>query len=452
MKRYIPLILLFLLGSLTTGCESFLDEKPDRKLVVPTTLQDFQALLDNHSAVSYSIPGAGEISADNYYLTDADWASLSREEDRNMYTWQASHIFREGLNDWNSVYKPVYAANVVLEGLASLPTTGPDAGTRRDVQGQALYYRAMAFFHAAITWAPVYDPATAATALGIPLRLSSDFNIPSTRATVQQSYDRILLDLQAAVPLLPLDVVHPIRPSRAAAYGLLARTYLAMGDYPLAGAYADSSLQLHPALLDFNTLNAAASYPIKAYNPEVIIENIITANNTTLQTRAKVVPELYAAYASDDLRKTVFFRRNADGSYTFKGSYEGSPNLFGGIASDEMYLTRAEARARSGDAPGALQDLNTLLEKRWKAGTFEQFSASTPETALALVLEERRKELLLRGLRWMDLKRLNREGAGITLTRTLNGQTYTLLPRDPHYALPLPDDIIRLSDMPQNPH
>ncbi|SEM08104.1 hypothetical protein SAMN05216436_101351 [bacterium A37T11] len=57
----------------------------------------------------------------------------------------------------------------------------------------------------------------------------------------------------------------------------------------------------------------------------------------------------------------------------------------------------------------------------------------------------------MRGLRWMDIKRLNKEGANITLTRNLNGQIYTLPPNDPRFALPIPEDVIDLSGMQQNP-
>ncbi|GAB3832860.1 hypothetical protein GCM10028895_51150 [Pontibacter rugosus] len=100
---------------------------------------------------------------------------------------------------------------------------------------------------------------------------------------------------------------------------------------------------------------------------------------------------------------------------------------------------------------GALERLNTLLRYRWRTGTFVELTAATPDEALALVLQERRKELLMRGLRWMDIKRLNREGAGITLRRVLDGRAYVLPPGDPRFALPLPEEVIELSGMTQNP-
>ena len=95
--------------------------------------------------------------------------------------------------------------------------------------------------------------------------------------------------------------------------------------------------------------------------------------------------------------------------------------------------------------------LNELLVKRWKAGTFIPFSASTKEEALQIIKEERRKELLFRGLRLADIKRYNRDGDAITLTRTIGGEAYSLPPNDLRYAIAIPEDIIKQTGMPQNP-
>ena len=165
---------------------------------------------------------------------------------------------------------------------------------------------------------------------------------------------------------------------------------------------------------------------------------------------ARVDSLLYSSYASDDLRKEAFFYQSFPG-YTFKGSY--SPyQLFTGIATDEVYLMRAESYARLGDKDAALSDLNTLLVKRWRTGTFVPVAASTANEALGIILIERRKQLLFRNLRWMDIKRLNKEGANIVLKRIISGETYLLQPNDNKYALSLPADIINMTGMQQNPY
>ena len=101
-----------------------------------------------------------------------------------------------------------------------------------------------------------------------------------------------------------------------------------------------------------------------------------------------------------------------------------------------------------------MADLNSLLVKRWANGTFTPYTAVDAADALNQILTERRKELLYRGLRWTDLRRLNKSPAtAITLTRTVNGQIYTLPPNDPRYLYAIPDNVMtsNSSGMKQNP-
>ncbi|MNX64087.1 SusD family protein [compost metagenome] len=97
-----------------------------------------------------------------------------------------------------------------------------------------------------------------------------------------------------------------------------------------------------------------------------------------------------------------------------------------------------------------MEDLNTLLSKRFGAG-FVPYTATDQKNAILTILKERRKELLFRGLRWMDLRRLNKEPEyAVTLTRIVNGTTYTLPPNDPRYVYPIPPDEIAISGIEQN--
>jgi len=128
--------------------------------------------------------------------------------------------------------------------------------------------------------------------------------------------------------------------------------------------------------------------------------------------------------------------------------------MFEGLANGEMYLVKAEAEARAGNTAKAMDDLNTLMQNRMVNTTGQPFvplTASSAPDALQKVLTERRKELIFRDRRWMDIKRLNLENANIILTRTVSGQTYTLMPNANRYAIPLPDMVIKISGMPQNP-
>ncbi|HVK46647.1 MAG TPA: RagB/SusD family nutrient uptake outer membrane protein, partial [Pseudobacter sp.] len=177
------------------------------------------------------------------------------------------------------------------------------------------------------------------------------------------------------------------------------------------------------------------------------------------EDNAIISPEIINAYANDDLRKQLYVKENMDvpvpsGTYRFVGNYEGavaSSALFNGLAVDELYLVRAEAEARKGNTSAALKAINDLLVTRWEAGTYTDMTATDANDALGKILPERRKELLMRGLRWTDLRRLNQETRfAETLTRTVAGATYTLPPNDARYTLLIPQEVITNSSLPQN--
>ncbi len=431
-----------------TACKKFLEEKPDKKLAVPLTLQDLQALLDDNVKINRTSPSYGESSADDYYLTDNDFNGLIQQGDKNTYLWAGEMIFDRVPNGWYDTYAVVNICNVVLERIEKIERNENDQLAWDNIKGSALFFRSKAFFEIAGIWAPAYDSATSAP--GIPLRLTSDFNIPSVRSSLQQTYQQIASGLQEAEKLLPLTPQHVMRPSKTAAQAMLSRVYLSMRQYTLAKKYAVLALQTKSELLDFNTLNASASFPVTRFNKEVILYSLVSAGATLSTSRAKIDSTLYNSYSPGDLRRTVFFK-SVNGAHSFKGSYDGSANLHNGLTTGELYLTRAECLAREGNTDEAMDELNTLLSYRWKTGSFVPFQAATAAQALEMVLMERRKELVMRGLRWSDLKRRNKEGAAILIKRFTNGQSYQLAPGDNRYALPIPAYIIELTGMAQNP-
>ncbi|HEX7755893.1 MAG TPA: RagB/SusD family nutrient uptake outer membrane protein [Niabella sp.] len=442
--RSIGTLVLLLLFS---GCKKYLDEKPDKHLVIPTRVEDLQGLLDDNTTMNNYTWGLSEASADDYYLTTKDWSSLSTEAERNMYIWGDEVISEAYPNWWSLIYGCIYNTNVVLDYINAVNTSTETE--RNTVKGMALFFRADAFYKIASVWANAYDEQTADKDAGIPLRLSSDFNIPSTRSTVRQTYQQIIGDLKTAIPLLPINPGHVMRPSKAAAYGLLGRVLLSMRQYNEAGLYADSSLQINSSLMNFNDLQSG-NFPIGQFNKETLFYTSGTVPALVF-TVCKIDSVLGQSYADDDLRKSAFFKSNGDGSLAFYGHYTGTVLMFTGVAVDEQYLIKAECSARADKTEEAMQLLNRLLKTRWKADTFTPLTAQSPSEALSIILKERRKELLMRDLRWMDIKRLNKEGAGISLTRMLNGKKYELPANSPKFALPLPEYILKLTGMQQNP-
>lgn len=451
MKRSIKHICISVLTLLVlafASCNKYLDKKPNSTLLIPGTLADLQTLLDNYNIMNFGNSGISEIIAGDIYVTSSDLASNYMANDRLLYTWDKDVNLSDA---WSFYYKPVSYCNIVLDELQKLKSYNNQA-TYNDVKGQALFFRSFNFWQLAQVYCRPYSNA-ADTDPGIALRLTSDINESTTRATVQQTYDQIVHDLKQAASLLPKIAIAPVRPDKASSFAMLARVYLSMNDYINAGKYADSSLQIKNVLLDYNSLVAGSAQPIPKTNPEVLFQ-ALGGSGAIVPPVAKIDSVLYNSYDNNDLRKQIFFTTNADNSHSFKGSYgtEASYFVFHGLAVDEMYLIRAESAARAGSKDGALADLNTLIQKRWKNSvTYPSITAIDATDALNKVLAERRKELLYRSLRWTDLRRRNIEGANIELKRVVNNTTYTLPPNDLRWVLLIPLNIINISGIEQNP-
>lgn len=454
MKNRFNIILLSIFGiTFLTGCEDFLNEKSDKKLAVPTTLNDFQALL-NHGDISSNYCMAGEVSSDDFYVADADLNSLSYPVNKRLYTWQPEYVSMttsSGLNEWSNCYRTIFVCNVVLDGIEKNNTFGAEAN---NVKGQALALRAFRFLDGAQVWAPAYNVQTADKDLGMALRLDPDMTLPSVRSSVKQTYEQIISDLNKAIPLLPEFQPGASLPTKAAAYGVLARTYLFMGEYEKALLNAREAVSRKDVLIDFNGLDVNANLPIpfvRASSEELIFRAIFSSE-ILRQPVAKISASLYTLYHEDDLRKQIYFKKNTDNSYSFRATHTNNlAALTSGITTGELFLIIAECNVRLNKLPEAAEALNHLLIKRWKKNTYIPYEFTDKESALKTILTERRKELLFRGLRWADLKRLNRDGANITLVRKVEGQTYTLLPNDPRYAIAIPEEVIELSDILPNP-
>lgn len=446
------LILLALVGC--TKQNEFLDERYNMADVVPATVAEFQGLLDNDNIMNNNAPSLGLAGTDNVNITDNDLPTLDVWE-RNAYTWKKDIFEGNPLSEWAPLYTIVRNANIVLEGLSKIGVPTIDRGGYNSVKGSALFFRALAFYHLAQTYAPQYG-SDATNQLGIPLRTESDVNVRSVRATLQQTYDQILQDLAGADSLLPTTGAKITRPSKASTYALLAKVYLHMGNYPKAEEFAGKSLAIQNVLLDLNIV-PDATQPFRTYSrthPEYIfyMRNISYTMFTPF-TKALVDSNFYKMYEAADIRKKLFFRITAGNPATihFKGNYTVGIQ-FGGLATNEMYLILAESQIRQNKLTEGLLALNSLLSKRFTA-PYTPKTASTQAAALTLVLNERRKELPFTSqIRWEDLRRLGRDpSTAVTVQRTIGGQTITLVPNDPRYVFPIPDLEIQLSGMQQNP-
>src|SRR5690606_3443617 len=244
-------LLTYLFAALVS-CTGFLDEKPNAALSTPHTLEDLQAMLSN-SNIFGKEPMLLEVGTTDYYLTDESWQSLADEAHKRAYIWGAQGLFQQNLsNDWKTVYDLVYYCNTVLVGLENIERDEKNAVVYDQIKGEALFFRGKSMLQAALLWVEAYDEGMKDSKLGLPLRMDTDFNKVSVRSPMGETYDAIIRDFESSASLLPDYPHHLTRPSKAAAFGALSRTFMAMRKYDEAFYYADEALAIRDELLDFN--------------------------------------------------------------------------------------------------------------------------------------------------------------------------------------------------------
>jgi hypothetical protein len=459
------------------SCDKFLDVEPKGE-VIPTTLDDFAALMSNSTEVSRS-------SNNMFYLTDEiNLPNAYRAAAGNYpgaaaikaYDFEAElYDVSEDDNDWNAAYRAIYIANSVLSGLET--NTETNQAKRNQVKGEALVHRAYSYLTLVNEYAKHYS-STAETDMGVPLNLKVDINALPARASVKEVYMQIEKDLLEAAAILAEKSTYSYRPNKAAAYGVLARMYLYMGNWEKADEYAGKALAIYNFVYDYNTftlanpskphnstINGYASSSIAkkhvlllkyAYYAGGFEYNYLFSNEQfNLLNPIAQDPASFDPYKVNDLRETygsspygfsgTAFVNSGRGIRDFNGTYDYNNS---GITTQELILTRAEALARLNQTQLALDDVNALRKKRIPTAKYADLTAATPADALNLVLRERRIELAFTGLRLADIKRLNLEGRNISVTHG----SKTLPANSPRFVLPIPSKVISLNNnIKQNP-
>jgi hypothetical protein len=162
---------------------------------------------------------------------------------------------------------------------------------------------------------------------------------------------------------------------------------------------------------------------------------------------------------SDDVRYSAYFTPLNDNfstglaltKYRGKGTLSDANANFIAFRTGEMYLIRAEARARSGQDLLALEDLNTLRANRITGYVPVVLTGTALINAIA---DERRAEMFGEGHRFFDLKRTTRRVVrGSTCGTTASPTADCILePTDREWNLPIPETVFRANpNQVQNP-
>jgi hypothetical protein len=452
MKKLINMALICCAVILATGCRKYVEIEPEqaRELKFFT---DYEQLLNNGTAISPSHHLA-VYSGSDCGTESATWQTATISWIRAAYSWNVSfYTDQEEDQEWASLYRQIYVFNTIVTGINT--SVGGTEMQKASLMAAAKLHRAYNYYMLVNTYAKQYDAATAATDPGVPLVLEPKFTLNLTRATVAAVYEQIEADLSAFndLPNLPQFNTHA---SKAAAYGLWARVFLAKRNFAEAKRYAELALGLQNTLLNLNDYaGTSVKHPIRTANTEEIFYKVPQsyANGFPMSTTME------ALLGTQDLRYVLYTRPGTAISFSnFSGRAFDHAGLIGdpvpvGIGVPEMMLIKAECDARANNAGEAISTLNNLRRKRFKPAEYADLTASSAEQALLMVIDERTREFIGRGFRWYDQKRLSKDAGLVpTMTRTYQGQTLTLAPNSPRYTFPIAGKYILLNpEITQNP-
>ncbi len=456
-------ITALLSGIIFSSCDKYLDVQP-KGVRLLETVTDFDLWLDNEYLAT-SVPGELNLFTD--YKDNTSIKNPPQNDPDLIYTWH--HQFSDDIKTppviWKDFYQAIYYYNTVIQGVDAAIGGSPEQ--IRSLKAEAYLGRAFNYLYLVNLYGKQYNHQTAEKDLAVPFVTSNDLNKPTPdRSSVQEIYDYIIADLTAAIPDLPEDnSQNRFRGSVAAAYSVLARTYLYMGDYSKAAQNAQLALDNGvSAILDYSTMTKASDIPYLKKRVDAIYARF--SNNRAQQEYPTLA--YLQSFDTKDYRLNFYFSNSffsADlGNYVF--TIRGLTSFYpGGVANGttahpnsgtsvaEMRLIIAEAAARANDLTTALNQLDLIRKCRFPANYYVKFQSTDQEEVLQKVLTERTFEFAFNGLRWLDMRRLDSEGRMAQVIRYDNlEEVVAILP--PHsykYTLQIPVQVLYFHpDWPQN--
>lgn len=452
---------LFLATGFLSCSDGFLDVVPEQgaeagKAIVDlpsmnAALNGMYSLLQSQDYYGRTFIVTPELVSNNGMISQIH---SSRYTNINLNTVVSTDSYITAL--WNQLYALTVNANLLITKGEALTLPQANVNEAKKVLGEAYALRALGYFDLVRAFAQPFNNTPDASHMGVPLILESgtskDNIAKPPRNTVAQVYDAIIADLKKAIELLTeQSATQPTRITLNGAKALLAKVYLYQEKWELAEEYATEVLTDGGYSLLSNS-SLVNGFKTKA-NTEVIFE---IANNTADNEGTNSVAyfylqegygdmigteDLYNSYTVTDVRRQFVTRGKRDrvggeepayliSKYTNISDYEENVKI---LRLAEIYLIRAEARARQTDKESlAIDDLYEVA-RRADLGAYR--SIATGDPLIAEILKERRKELAFEGNQLFDLNRTKtnwtkfRSGAAVTSYTAQSNRTIFPIPR-----------------------
>jgi len=461
MKKNIAIVASFLIAFAISGCKKYTDLTPKGSLVIENA-QDYYELV--------SFPNRAYLISNFQYLVDDMWLKESNFIGLTPNINTVHFSFNENIdrvsmitssNFYDRAYLYINRWNTII---SLVDASKGDDNVKALAKAEAKALRAFDHFLLVNVYAKAYNPSTAATDGGICIMDKYDLEAQPTKSTVAQVYDFIQKDIDEAIPFLQVQPSDPYHPSLAFAWALKAKIHLFKREIAQAKEACEKSLSYNNQIFDLvkytTTQGGPSVTPIIApNNPEVLSYQYIQGyNETNFGYTWLISPELRNLFGTNDARFNMFFNTTSasfldigSGAAYYSIAYTRFFYPTVGLKTTEVYLMKAECLARENDLAGAMAVVNTLREKRILSGTIKLPVPANRKETMDIIINERRKEMVLGFNRFFDLKRLNTEPEyAKTIVRTyplvnktVPQQTYTLLPTSRLYVIPFPLNVLK---------
>lgn len=456
MKKYIAIIFSAVM-MLMSSCNDYIDVLP-KGMRIPTTLQDFEALMRNEYSANYlACAQAPYLLNDKFVGTNAcrNQDNLTtchymwkEDRDRTLLNASTEDVFDNG-------YGIIGVMNTIIEN-APGATDATDA-EKNEVLAYAYAVRAFVLFQIVNYYADAYDPVKAEATPGVPLIYSANLNAPWHQGSVKEVYDQILSDFNKSIELgVPEKAMTAVQPDRGAVEAGLARVYLSMREYDKALAHAEAALDRNSRLFDWNEFYAR--YKDRVDNPDdynkitspmdhVNVENYWfcsgNGNPNYPCSDIDIPEERRALFEPGDVRALCRWKKyQSQADVYYRGMLTGYYNL-SGIATPEVYLIKAECQVRKGNITDGLETLDTVRKTRLTPDSYSPSAASDEGEAIEKIRRAKADELINSIYPFIDAKRLNAEGKyTVTLTKTFDDKAYTLSPTSHLWTMVFPANAI----------
>lgn len=401
---------------------------------------------------------------------------------RSEYQWITHRNPTSAILQYNYSFYYVIIGNANMI-IANIDNAAGTAADKNAIKGQALVYRAWAYFQMVQLFGERYVAGAANSSLAVPI-VTTPTKERVPRNTVAAVYARINADLDEALGLLPAYArgTDKSQLNLNVARGIKARVALTQQNWAEAARLASqartgfvlmSDVQYKAGFNDYGNVEWMWSSRITSdqtnYFYSFFAFMSANYNSTVIRTSPKsIYSVLYNKITTTDVRKglwdptgrnTAAFPIPASGSrypYMSNKFRVADLNLSIGdvpyMRAAEMYLIEAEALARSGNFTGAANALYPLAVSRDPSYVL---STNTGNALIEEIMTQRRVELWGEGFRFYDLKRLNSplNRTGGNHSGTVTNGVLTVSASDIKWQFLLPQEEINVGNgvVVQNP-